>query len=90
MSFDITEELQGYRRFLVTCMLAVLSLTVFFSIAMMLILRRQISRPIIRMAQATRAFLPKEDGTYSADSISRVQIRSKDELGDLIRDIHSM
>ena len=42
------------------------------------------------MAQATRTFLPGEDGTYSADRISRIQVRSEDELGDLSRDITSM
>ena len=90
VSFDMTDALSQYHDFWVTSLLAVLGLTLLFTGLALLILRRQVSRPIVSMARATRAFLPGEDGTYSADSVSPVEIRSVDELGDLSRDIRAM
>ena len=90
VSFDMTDAVAEYHGFLVTSLLAVLGLTLLSTGIALLILRRQVSRPIVSMARATRAFLPGEDGTYSADSVSPVEIRSRDELGDLSRDIRSM
>ena len=90
ISFDMTDEISEYRDFLMTNLLSVLGLTVLINGIAVLILRRQVSRPIRRIAQATRAFLPEADGTYSADSVSTVEICSEDELGELSRDIRSM
>ena len=90
ISLDMTDAISEYRGFLITSLLSVLGLIVLFNGISMLILRRQVSRPISNMARSTRAFRPEADGTYSADNISKVEIRSKDELGDLSRDIRSM
>ena len=43
-----------------------------------------------RLAQATKEFTPEENGTYSAEKISKVEVRNRDEIGDLSRDIRSM
>ena len=90
ISLDMTDAISEYRGFLITSLLSVLGLVVLFNGITVLILRRQVSQPISNMAQATRVFRPGTDGTYSADSISKVQIRSADELGALSRDIRSM
>ena len=90
ISLDMTDAISGYRGFLITSFLSVLGLIVLINGIMMLILRRQVSQPVSKMARSTRAFRPESDGTYSADSISKVQIRTADELGDLSRDIRAM
>jgi len=90
IALDMTDAVSEYYGFLITSLLSVLVLTLLFNGIAVLILRRQVSRPISMMAKATRMFLPEADGTYSANSISKVQVRSEDELGELSRDIRSM
>ena len=53
-------------------------------------MRRHITRPIRDLARSTRNFVPEEDGTYSADRISRVNADSRDEIGDFSRDVRAM
>ena len=53
-------------------------------------LRRLVIRPLLRLSQAAKNFTPEEDGTYSADKVSRVNLQTGDEIGDLSREIRTM
>ena len=90
MMLDMTEKLQEHRRFIRRSILFMLGLTVLASIVSMLLMRRFVTRPILRLARAAKEFKPEEDGTYSREKVSRVDIKSKDEIGDLSRDIRTM
>ena len=90
LSFDLTEELQEHRYFLIRSVLLTLVVTLLASVITGLVMRRYVLLPVRSLAQATREFVPEEDGTYSPEKISRVEIRSNDEMGDLSRDIRTM
>ena len=90
LSFDLTEELQEHRYFLIRSVLLTLVVTLLASVITGLVMRRYVLKPVRSLARATREFVPEEDGTYSPEKISRVEIRSNDEMGDLSRDIRTM
>jgi len=90
LSFDLTEELQEHRYFLIRSVLLTIVVTLLASVITALVMRRYVLRPVRSLAQATREFVPEEDGIYSPERISRVKIRSNDEIGDLSRDIRMM
>ena len=90
LSYDLTEMVGEHNNYLLRCVLFTLSLTVAASAVGMFLMRRYITRPVRRLAQATKEFTPEENGTYSAEKISKVEVRNRDEIGDLSRDIRSM
>jgi len=90
LSYDLTEEIEEHRYFLIRSILLTLVVTLLASVITGLVMRRYVLRPVHSLAQATRDFVPEEDGTYSPERISRVEIRSNDEIGDLSRDIRAM
>ena len=90
LSYDLTDMMGEHKNYLLRCVLFTLSLTVAASAAGMFLMRRYITRPVRRLAQATKEFTPEENGTYSAEKISKVEVRNRDEIGDLSRDIRSM
>ena len=90
LSYDLTDMVGEHKNYLLRCVLFTLSLTVAASAAGMFLMRRYITRPVRRLAQATKEFTPEENGTYSAEKISKVEVRTRDEIGDLSRDIRSM
>ena len=90
LSYDLTDMIREHKNYLLRCVLFTLSLTVAASAAGMFLMRRYITRPVRRLAQATKEFTPEENGTYSAEKISKVEVRTRDEIGDLSRDIRSM
>ena len=90
LSYDLTDMIREHKNYLLRCVLFTLSLTVAASAAGMFLMRRYITRPVRRLAQATKEFTPEENGTYSAEKISKVEVRNRDEIGDLSRDIRSM
>ena len=90
MTYDMTDLIADHRRFLVTSILLVLGLTAAAVTVSMLLMRRFVTRPIRDLAKATADFVPEEDGTYSADRIIRVNTGSRDEIGDLSRDVQAM
>ena len=90
LCYDLTDMMGEHKNYLLRCVLFTLSLTVAASAAGMFLMRRYITRPVRRLAQATKEFTPEENGTYSAEKISKVEVRNRDEIGDLSRDIRSM
>ena len=90
LSYDLTEEMQEHGYFLLRCVLLTLAVTLLASVITALVMRRYVLNPVRSLAQATREFVPEEDGTYSPERISQAEIRSNDEIGDLSRDIRTM
>ena len=90
MKFNLTEEIREHGYFLLRCVLLTLAVTLLASVITALVMRRYVLQPVRSLAQATRDFVPEEDGTYSPERISRAEIRSNDEIGDLSRDIRTM
>ena len=90
MYFDLTEEIREHGYFLLRCVLLTLVVTFLASVITGLVMRRYVLQPVRSLAQATRDFVPEEDGTYSPEKISRVEIRNHDEIGDLSHDIRTM
>ncbi len=90
MIYNMSEAIRQHRGFVASSVLYILILTVAASLVSVLLLRRYVTRPIRKLAQSATEFDAEDDGSYSADRISRVEIRSGDELGDLGREIRSM
>ncbi len=90
MIYDLTAVTREYHHFLNVSIFAVLFLTVVVSVISLLLLRRYLIRPVRSLAQAATEFTPEGDGTYSPDKISRADVRTADEIGDLSREIRSM
>ena len=90
LSYDLTDMVGEHNNYLLRCVIFTLTLTIAASAAGMFLMRRYITRPVRRLAQATKEFTPEENGTYSAEKISKVEVRTRDEIGDLSRDIRSM
>ena len=88
--FNMTEEYQEHRQFILRSVLFILGLTALASIVSMLLLRRYVIRPVKRLALSTKTFVPEEDGIYSPEKICRDEIRSNSEIGELSRDIRAM
>ena len=87
---EMTDEIQEYNHFIVRSILFVLGLTVLASVVSILVMRRFVTRPIERLARAAKGFTPEEDGTYSREKVIAADLQSRDETGELGRNIRTM
>ena len=90
LAFNMTEPVLKHAGFLMRSILFMLALAIAASTVGVLLMKRCVTQPVRMLAQAATEFVPEEDGSYSPAKISRVDIRSGDEIGDLSREIRSM
>ena len=90
MSYEMDEYAMHANGFLLMSAFLIVALTALAAVISILLVRKNITRPIRSLAQAARDFVPEEDGTYSAERVSDLQYPEGDEIGELSRDIRSM
>ena len=88
--YDMTEMAGNTKGYLWKIILLFLFLSALIFTASYFLLRRSVIKPVLGLAQAARDFTPEEDGTYSAEKVSKVNLETGDEIGGLSRDIRDM
>ena len=89
VDIDMNEVMKERRWFLMNSFLFILAeLAAAIAIGVWL-MRRAVTRPLNMLAKAATGFAKGEEGYTEADVI-RLPIRSRDEIGDLYREIQSM
>ena len=88
--YDMTDMAGNTKGYLSKIILFFLFLSALIFTASYFLLRYSVIKPVLGLAQAARDFTPEEDGTYSAEKVSRVNLDTGDEISDLSRDNRDM
>ena len=89
VDIDMNDVMKERQQFLVS-MLLFSGVLMLLSIAVTIfLLRRMATKPLSMLSKATLGFADSKDG-YSEEDVIDLPIRSKDEIGDLYREIRSM
>ena len=86
---DVSEEVAGQRAFLLRNLLIMGLLAVAAVAVSLLILSHMATRPILELTRAATGFAAGNEGC-TRDDIMELDIRSRDEIGTLYREIRSM
>ena len=89
VDLDMNEVMRERFSFVLESLLFVIILIAASLAVSTFLVRKIVSRPIRQLAEATESFSAGEDG-YNKDDIISLDIRSKDEIGNLYREIRSM
>ena len=90
MTIDLSEQLLTHEEFLRNSIIYVLVLTTAISLISMSLMHRYIITPIRKITKAAQVFVADENGQYSRDKISQVEVNSRDELQYLNEEMRSM
>ncbi len=90
MTIDLSEQLLTHGEFLRNSIIYVLVLTAAISLISMSLMHRYIITPIRKITKAAQVFVADENGQYSRDKISQVEVNSRDELQYLNEEMRSM
>ena len=90
MTIDLSEQLLTHGKFLRNSIIYVLVLTTAISLISMSLMHRYIITPIRKITKAAQVFVADENGQYSRDKISQVEVNSRDELQYLNEEMRSM
>ncbi len=90
MTIDLSEQLLTHGQFLRNSIIYVLVLTTAISLISMSLMHRYIITPIRKITKAAQVFVADENGQYSRDKISQVEVNSRDELQYLNEEMRSM
>ena len=90
MTIDLSEQLLTHGEFLRNSIIYVLVLTTAISLISMSLMHRYIITPIRKITKAAQVFVADENGQYSRDKISQVEVNSRDELQYLNEEMRSM
>ena len=90
MTIDLSQQLLTHGEFLRNSIIYVLVLTTAISLISMSLMHRYIITPIRKITKAAQVFVADENGQYSRDKISQVEVNSRDELQYLNEEMRSM
>ena len=91
VDINMTEIMHVRYSFLLQSLLFVLILTVLASVISMLLVNHIAVNPLQRLAQAATGFAKENEGdAFSKEDVIELNIHSRDEIGDLYREIRSM
>ena len=90
VDINMTDIIRERYSFLLNCILFVLLLTVIAILCSMMLINRIAVRPLKKLADATTGFAKEDDHIFTSEDVITLDIRSKDEVEDLYREIRSM
>ena len=89
VDIDMNEVMEERQVFLINMLLFAAALMIVAVGVSIVLMRKMATKPLSMLSQATMGFVDGEKG-YTKDDVICLPIRSKDEIGDLYREIRTM
>ncbi len=89
VDIDMNDVMEERQVFLIDMLLFAAVLMVVAVGVSIVLMRKMATKPLAMLSQATMSFVDGENG-YTKDDVISLPIRSKDEIGDLYREIRTM